>query len=301
MSMMLHDRYVRSGTTTTTDPQAKQPLIVVIVLNWNGWQDSVACIKSLKRSTYQNFRILAVDNGSTNDSTSRLRQEFADIDIFETGENLGFAQGNNVGIRHALVTWFPEYLWLLNNDTLVEPETMTILERTAANNPRSGALGAVLVDMERPNIIQEWGGGRMGLWTGIAWKASPESPPNYISGASLFVRRACLEQCGLLDPAYFFFFEDTDLGYRIRNHGWDLSTAHNAIVRHKGSASVGAQSGAQFYWYRRGLIRFLRTYAPLPWLPILATTAARLLLAAASRNWPVVQGTWRGFRDGLAG
>ncbi|SMP50526.1 hypothetical protein SAMN06295888_106124 [Desulfonatronum zhilinae] len=276
------------------------PLISVIILNWNGWRDTVSCIHSLQQSTYLNFGILVVDNGSTDGSTAKLRKKFAELDILETGKNLGFAGGNNVGMRHVLNTTSAEYIWLLNNDTEVMPETMAELAKTAAETPRVGALGAVLMEADRPGIVQEWGGRRMCLWTGIAWPASPKRPPNYICGASLFLRRECLEQCGLLDPEYFFFFEDTDLGYRIRSRDWDILTARHAVVLHKGSASVGSQSQNQFYWYRRGLIRFLRTYAPFPWLPILGTTAARLLLAVLAWNGPVLRGTWNGFWDGLA-
>ncbi len=116
----------------------------------------------------------------------------------------------------------------------------------------------------------------------------------------MLLRRACLEHNGLLDSSYFFYFEDTEFCFRIRADGWRLVVADQAVVLHKGSASVGAQSSTQAYWYRRGLIRFLRTHALCPWLPILGATAARLLLAALARNGPVLRGTWNGFWDGLA-
>lgn len=275
------------------------PHVAVIILNWNGWQDTSACVRSLQESTYPNYNILLVDNGSTDDSVARLREQFPDLEILETGENLGFAKGNNAGMAHVLAADMADYVWLLNNDTLVQPSTLAELIQTADNIPHTGALGAVLMEADRPDVVQEWGGRRMCLWTGIAWPASSKRPPNYICGASLFLRKACLTQCGLFDPEYFFFFEDTDLGYRIRNQGWDIHTAQLAVVLHKGSASVGTQSHNQFYWYRRGLIRFLLAHAPFPWLPILGTTAARLLLSALARNGPVFRGTWNGFWDGL--
>lgn len=277
-----------------------RPHVAVIILNWNGWSDTAACVRSLLRGTYPGYRLLVVDNGSTDNSVERLRVLFPDLDILETGENLGFARGNNLGMEHVLADDSVDHVWLLNNDTVVHPATMAELVRTAESEPRAGALGAVLMEADRPDVVQEWGGRRMGLWTGIAWPASAKRPPNYICGASLFLRRTCLEQCGLFDPEYFFFFEDTDLGYRIRSQGWKLMTAERAVLLHKGSASVGPHSFNQFYWYRRGLIRFLRTYAPLPWLPVVMTTAARLILAASRGNTPVLRGTWKGFWDGLA-
>lgn len=275
------------------------PLIAVIILNWNGWEDTAACVRSLGRSTYPNQRILVVDNGSEDDSVGALRRELPALEILETGRNLGFGRGANAGMTHALRTWAPDFVWLLNNDTLVFAETLSEMADVALNNERAGVIGAVIQDAGEECKIQEWGGKRMGLFSGIPRNASARRPPTFISGASMLLRTQCLEECGMFDPAYFFYMEDADLCFRIAKRGWKLAVAKKAFVLHKGSASVGRQSYAQSYWYRRGLIRFLRTYAPAPWLPIVATTAARLALAAAAGNRPVFSGTWKGFRDGV--
>jgi len=276
------------------------PFVAVIILNWNGWRDTLECIRSLQHSSHPAFRILVVDNGSTDDSASHIRRLVPDVELIETKKNLGFAQGNNAGISHVLHTWLPDYIWLLNNDTVVHSTTMAELASAGLTDTGVGVIGSRIVGMDDQEV-QEWGGKRAGLWTGLLWPANFQRPPNFISGASMFLRRECLLQCGPFDPEYFFYMEDVDLCFRIARKGWKIAVVDGAVVRHKGSASIGAKGYMQAYWYRRGLIRFLRSHAPLPWLPILATTAARLLLATASRNWSVVQGTWRGFRDGLAG
>ncbi|WP_051434557.1 glycosyltransferase family 2 protein [Desulfonatronum lacustre] len=274
--------------------------VVVIVLNWNGWSDTAACVRSVLQSTYADFDVMVVDNGSTDDSVIRLRREFPDLTILETGENLGFAGGNNAGMRHALDHQTADFIWLLNNDTQPRADAMEALVQAANAAPRVGALGALIMEAENPEIVQLRGGHRFSLRLGMPLPAPHGRPPDYLCGASMFLRRDCLEQCGLLDPGYFFYFEDTEFCFRIRRHNWTLAVEERAVVLHRGSASVGAGSFTQAYWYRRGLIRFLRTHAPFPWLPILGTTAARLLLAVLARNGPVLRGTWNGFWDGLA-
>lgn len=273
---------------------------MVIVLNWNGWPDTVACVRSVRKSTCSDFEILVVDNGSTDDSVAQLRRAFPGLTILETGENLGFAGGNNAGIRHALDHLAAEYVWLLNNDTVVEPDTMALALSAIQAHPRLAVAGTRIVNHDDVTILQEWGGKRMGLWTGIPWPASRRRPPNFISGACMFLSGKALRQCGLFDPAYFFYMEDVDLSFRLTGHGWGMTVAGNAAVRHKGSASAGDKSCFQAYWYRRGLVRLVRTHAPFPWLPILGTTLLRLLLAFLARNGPVLRGTWSGFWDGLA-
>jgi GT2 family glycosyltransferase len=273
------------------------PLIAVIILNWNGWRDTAACVCSLSRSTYPNHRILVVDNGSEDNSVAALRREIPTLEILENGHNLGFGRGANAGITYALRTWAPSFVWLLNNDTLVHPETMTELAATAVKEKRVGAVGAVILDAGGRNRMQEWGGKRMGLFSGVPLDASKRRPPRFISGASMLLRTQCLEECGLFDPGYFFYMEDADLCFRLAKKGWRLAVAEKAMVLHKGSASIGAQTEAQAYWYRRGLIRFLRTHAPLPWLPVLTTTVARLIITGLTGNRAVLRGTWRGFWD----
>lgn len=277
------------------DANSHSPRVAVIILNWNGGPYTTACIRALNASTFDDFKIVLVDNGSVDDSVPALRQHFPNLDILENGENLGFAQSNNIGIAYALDKYNPEFIWLLNNDTLVEPDALAEIVRAAEGDQRIGVVGAVLVEMGTPHIVQHYGGSRISLWTGASWRATPKCSPNYISGASMFIRRACLEDGGLLDTGYFFYFEDADFCLRIKPQGWKLFVASKAVVRHKGSASIGAQSYSQAYWYRRGLIRFMNSHAPLPRLSFFLITFFRLAIAAMRGQKAVLRGTWDGF------
>src|SRR5712672_2084688 len=141
-----------SGSTSA------QPSVSCILLNWKGWRDTVACLDALARLDYENLSVIVVDNGSADESVRRIREAAPDILVLETGSNLGFAGGNNVGIRHALAQG-ADYIWLLNNDTKPEPAALAQLVRRAESNSRFGEIGSVLVRADEPSRIQAWGGG----------------------------------------------------------------------------------------------------------------------------------------------
>ena len=117
-----------------------EPCVVIIVLNWNGKEDTVECLRSLQQLSYQNFEILVVDNGSTDGSVAWFRQELPDITLAENNTNLGFAEGNNVGIRCAIRRG-ADYVLLLNNDTIVNKDFLTYLVAVAENDPSIGFAG----------------------------------------------------------------------------------------------------------------------------------------------------------------
>lgn len=110
-------------------------LVYIIILNWNGWQDTVECVVSCLNLRHDNCRILIVDNGSTDGSETFLRKRFPDTELIQTGENRGFAGGNNIGISHAMANG-ADYVWLLNNDTIVDPDSLSELIRVAKKNER---------------------------------------------------------------------------------------------------------------------------------------------------------------------
>src|ERR1700757_1370728 len=111
-----------------------------IVLNWNGWRDTSICVLSLLQQNYANHWVIVVDNGSTDDSVTRLRQEFPEITLIENKTNLGFAAGCNVGIREALAAG-ADFVWLLNSDAIADPNALHSLVETASRDPRIGAVG----------------------------------------------------------------------------------------------------------------------------------------------------------------
>lgn len=273
-------------------------LVCVLVLNWNGWQDTVKCIDSLKSLAYPNYEIVVLDNASTNDSVARIREAHPDILLIETGANLGFAGGNNIGIRYALERG-ADYIWLLNNDTIVSPDALTAMIEVAESDPKIGAVGSVLYYMNQTEKIQAWGGGRVNLITGRSRHLLAPGDLHYITGASMLLRREALEQVGLLDESFFMYWEDADLSLRLRREGWKLAVAEGARVLHKESASAGKKSLLQDELYSMSLVRFLRQNTTFPFLPLAIGIGMRLLKRAFMGEWDRFGATWTGFIRGL--
>lgn len=274
--------------------------VICVVLNWNGWHDTIPCIESLQNSNYSGLSIVLVDNGSSNDSVSRIRSAHPDLKILETGINLGFAAGNNCGIKFALQRG-AKYVWLLNNDTVVERQTLTALVNTAEADPEVGEVGSVLKYAHSPNRIQAWGGGSVNLWTGITrhfHKPVAQHELDYLTAASVLIPAAVLRRVGLLDEGYFMYWEDVDLSYRIRRAGWKLAVAPDAVLLHKESASTVRKSPAQDRYTSASGMRFLRKYAFLPWIPIFALVFGRALKRFIHLDWKRGRAVLAGLADG---
>jgi GT2 family glycosyltransferase len=268
--------------------------VCTIVLNWNGWRDTAACLASLQRLRYDNNHVLVVDNGSTDDSVSHLREQFPSIEIIETEYNLGFAAGCNVGIRHPRAQ-NAEFLWLLNSDTVVEQNALQpMLEK--AGDPTVGAVGSALYFMDHPDRLQAWGGGHVNFWLGRSrhfLEPVPDQKIDYITGASLLLRRSALESVGLLDEHFFFFWEDADLGFRLRKLQWKLRVAGDSKVWHKQSASLRGKTAVMDALFNCSARRFFRKHARIPQWPIYIGTALRVMKRLLSGDIVRARAVWR--------
>jgi hypothetical protein len=245
---------------------------------------------------YPRYRILVVDNQSTDDSVRRLNELFPDQDLVLNSANLGYAGGNNPGIHEALRAG-ANYVWLVNNDTLVEPDSLAAMVDIAEARPEVGAVESVLYKMDRPDEVETWGGGRINLWLGIV--NSPSRPVDertldYLCGASLLLRRETLDDVGLLDDSFFLYWEDADLGFRIRNAGWKLAVAPESRLFHQGSASLGRKSPLRDYYFARSALRFFRKHASVAAVPMVLGMMVRILVRLGRREWSLCAATWRG-------
>lgn len=271
--------------------------VEVVVLNWNGWPDTLACLGSLQALNYPNFGLIVVDNGSTDDSMVQIQTRYPKLKLLQTGVNLGFGGGCNEGMRHALAHG-ADYIWLINSDATVAPDALTALVALAERCAEVGAVGSVLFDAACPDQVQLWGGGRVSLSTGRSHHQRAPATLDFVSGASVLLRRAALQQVGLFDTqAFFMYWEDTDLGFRLRRAGWLLAVAQDSRVWHKQSASLGPRSPLLDQYFTCSAVRFLRRYAPLP---VVSTAllmgmmlGKRLLLGEFAR----VGGVMRGFAN----
>ena len=275
---------------------APPPSVCCVVLNWNGWRDTVACLESLRHSSYPHLEIVVVDNGSTDDSARMIRQKDPTVEILEVHSNLGFAGGNNRGIRLALDRGV-KYVWLLNNDTIVETETLTEMIAVAENDQQLGEVGCILYYADQPNKVQAWAGGAVSLWTGTSRHYRQPVPPerlDYLTAASVLIPSHVLRQVGLLDESYFMYWEDTDLSFRIRAAGWKLGVAPLATLLHKEGGSTGRKSAIMEGYVSASGVRFLSKFAPLPWIPIfflvIVRALRRFLALEWSRGWATLSG-----------
>lgn len=249
----------------------------VVVLNWNGWRDTLGCIASLRQLDYPNFGLIVVDNGSTDGSAEHISRQEPGLELVQTGSNLGFGGGCNVGMRKALERG-ADFVWLINSDATVDPQALSAMVAVAEQHPAVGAVGSVLYDVAPADQVQLWGGGKVQLWRGGSRHQKQPGELDFVSGASLLLRREALQAIGLFDEqAFFMYWEDTDLGLRLRQAGWQLAVAEGSRVWHKQSASLGQGSPLLDEYFTRSGVRFLRRYAPVPWISVVMMVGRMLL------------------------
>jgi GT2 family glycosyltransferase len=220
--------------------------VIAIVLNYNRPDDTIACVRTLVSLRGQGCEILVVDNGSSDDSVTAVRSAHPAVPVVVTGRNLGFGGGMNAGIRWAMDRR-PDFIWLLNNDTLVDPDALQELLAVGRADPRLGIIGSVIVDMDDPARVQTWGGGHVNLWTGATTRFDRPRPGrlDHIVGVSMFIRRGLLEQLSGFSPCYRFYLEDTDLSCEARRRGWKLAVAPRSVIRHRLGGTIGSGRDAR--------------------------------------------------------
>jgi len=222
--------------------------VSVIVLNWNGREYLESCLPALLAQTYANLEIIVVDNGSTDGSRQLVRESFPGLRLIESPVNLGFAAGNNLGLRAARGS----LVALLNNDAFPEPDWLQNLVTVMESSPRIGSCASRMVLDADPGRIDS-AGIEIDL-AGFAWdrlggrsvEASESSPTEVFgacAGAALY-RRVMLDDVGILDEGFFAYLEDVDLAWRGQWAGWQCMYAPGAVVRHVHSAT--AREGSRF-------------------------------------------------------
>ena len=271
--------------------------VCAVILNWNRWRDTVACVQSVARQDFPSFEVLVVDNGSSDDSERMLREQLPQTEVVQSGRNLGFGGGCNIGIRHAMQRG-AKYVWLLNNDATVSPQTLRAMVAMAEADPELGAVGAVIRDADGSQRIQCWGGGTVNTWLGRSRPNLGPGPLDYLTGACLLMRVEALAHVGLFDEQrYFMYWEDVDPCFRLRRSAWRLAVADQTQVLHAASSSLGLGSPQADRYATCSVIRFLRLYARLPALSIALNVVPRLLLRLGSRRWLHLAAVYQGFRD----
>lgn len=278
-------------------------LISVVIVNYNGarWLDS--CLSSLTAQTFAPFEIIFVDNASIDDSCSIVAKRFPQVKIIHSETNVGFAAGNNLGIRAAQ----GEAIATLNTDARVEPN---YLEQLAIplQSQRVGACAPLMLEMEHPELVDAAGLRVDGL--GFAWNIGAGQRAELFqtagtvygacAGAALY-RRAMLDEIGLFDENYFAFYEDADLAWRAHNARWETIFVPSARVYHQHGASFGKIAPRKTYLLARN--RWWTLFKDEPMLsliirlPLIALLDVGSLLRSARRGH--FTEAWQGRVDAL--
>ena len=224
-----------------------RPKVAVILLNWNGKEDTLECLASVKQLDYTSYEIVLVDNGSTDDSVDAILKQHPDVTLLQTGENLGYAGGNNVGIRWALEQG-ADYILLLNNDTIVATDLLSAFVSAAKLLPSGSILGAKIYFYDKPDTLWFAGGrwrSESNSFEHIGY-GQPDSDEfnhkievDYITGCALFANAATFKEIGLLDDTFFLTYEETDWCYRAKAKGHKCIVIPEAKLWHKVSSSFG--------------------------------------------------------------
>ena len=314
--------------------------VYILLLNWNGWQDTIECLESVFRNSYQNYQVIVCDNDSTDNSLEHIKDwangglrvtvtrdnplhtlssppvekpipyveytrkqaEAGGNDaahnvrlvLIQTGGNLGFAGGSNVGLRYALSRDDFQYVWLLNNDTVIAADALTRLVGSMRENPDAGMCGSTLPFYQDPGKIWALGGATynkwlcktecIGLHTPVSASVSKdevEHAMDYVAGASMLVSKAFLSIVGVMNERYFLYFEELDWALRAKGR-YRLIFSPKSVVFHKVGSSIEKGTGrrdtatADYYMFRNSVL-ITQRYHPFA-LPIVLPRVLTLYL-----------------------
>jgi hypothetical protein len=263
----------------------KYPKVCIIILNWNGLKDTLECLESVYELDYRNFEVIVVDNGSQDESVSAIKRNFPDVILIENKENLGFAGGNNVGIKFAIENG-ADFVFLLNNDTVVAPDTLARMVEAYDNLENAGFLGCKIYFYDRPNVIQHFGGEIMfepvlygrHIGDGDEDRGQFEyvQKCDYVTGCAVFASRSVIDRVGVLDERYFAYWEDADWGMRANRLGLNNYVIPAAKVWHKVSSSLdGGSHPLRYYFIARNRLLFASKFES--YIPGLRDSASRAI------------------------
>lgn len=281
-----------------------RPKVHIVILNWNGWKDTIECLESVSRLDYNNYQIIVCDNDSSDRSVENIQswaegKMHAEVDndhplarlttpsiekpiaylalnrveaenitlnqvngtkllIVQTEGNLGFAGGNNVGFRSVLSQGDSDFIWVLNNDTVVEPDSLAKMvdhSQQMLIQGQPNTCGSNVCFYDDPNVIQALGGASYNGWTGIASETLGRFTPrsqtidhhdvttklDYITGCSWLLPIDFFTEIGLMEEGYFLYYEEIDWVLRSK-HKYALTYAPEAYIYHKEGSSIGSKS-----------------------------------------------------------
>lgn len=285
------------------------PKVAIILLNWNGWKDTIECIESIFQNEYSNFWVIILDNYSQDESIKNIKKyadgkievkstfydylpsnkpfnvveytikelekdnlkktiNIKDLIIIKNDENSGFATGNNIGIRYALKNLNPNYILLLNNDTVVDRFFLNELIKTAKQDG-SGIIGSKTYFYDSPELIQSVGikiNQYLGEIHHIGYKKkdvgqySSLKNLDSVSGCSMLIKPEVIQKAGLFDPLFHLYYEDIDLCTRARSEGYNISCSTSSKLWHKSAVSSRKVTGVMEFYSARNQFLFIKKH-----------------------------------------
>lgn len=289
------------------------PKVSIIILNWNGKEDTIECLESLKHITYPNYEILLVDNGSTDGSVECFKERYPETEIIENGENLGFAEGNNVGIRRAMDKG-TEYVLPLNNDTVVDSHFLEELIEVAEKDQKIGIVGPKIYYYDNKQKINS-AGGTINWSTGVGINIGIGDIDNgqfndckdvdYLMGAAILIKKKLIKEIEGFNKEFFLLLEDTELCVRAQKAGYRTVFCPNSKIYHKEGVS-GEKSPNSLYYMYRNRILFLKKHFPygyIKWNTVLIYISIRtilgIMICLKQGKFASSQAMLKGYIDGL--
>ena len=244
------------------------PKINIILLNWNGYSDTLECLESLKKINYPNYEVVVVDNNSSGDDVKIIKENFGDFvkEIIVSEGNLGFSGGNNLGIKYSLDNG-SNFILLLNNDTVVEPDFLDKLVDSFNKNENVGITAPKINYYYKPEIIWTVGGEISKIrGSGFAYSDKNESEienkekfVTFASGCCLLIKKEVFENIGFLDEKFFLYVEDTDFCCRTVKAGYKIVVTPKSKIYHKvGNSTSESLKQIPLYYTTRNRLFFAK-------------------------------------------
>lgn len=244
----------------------KSPKVYIVVLNYNSFEDTKECIRSLDKIYYKNYNIVIVDNCSSDGSYEKLINIFSDYTIIRTDKNLGYAYGNNAGIKFGLDNG-ADYICILNSDVIVEKDFLDKLVSKIEENDKIGIAGSCICDYHEKDIVQSMGA-NINLYFAAARRKfkgenyfsidSSDVDADYVEGACLLIKRDVFKSIGFIPENYFLFFEETEFCLKARKAGYKVMCIYASRVYHKGSSTISKFSNLSYSYLNRNRVIFVR-------------------------------------------
>lgn len=273
----------------------------VMLLNWNGWEDTLDCLRSL-RAAGDVTEVWLVDNGSREDRSEEARAVYPGLRFLRWDANYGYAGGYNRAFTLAVDEGY-EFAYLLNNDCLIQPGFLDATLAAARADARLAAVGSRIAWAEPPGFVQYDGIGHPPGSKPLLAETGPR-PVEYVVGTGMLVRLAAVERDGCFDERFFCYWEEIEWCFRMRNRGWSLAVCPESVVTH---LDAGSNSGGNALYYRtRNEFLFLRLTCPAEsWRRARAQAAYAAILSARAASLSGDHPSWEaivaGLYDGLRG